>query len=95
MNFFYQSNLSTMPIRLKMRKMPLTIIRPLALIPERLIAQFASDQQFKPLKKACPYDTASHRNSTSLLFQQLEKDNPEVRFSIWSTLEKNGLLMEE
>ena len=41
MNLTFQSHFSTMPVRLKMKKMPLTIIRPLCLCQEKDIRRYA------------------------------------------------------
>ena len=45
MNLTYQAHFATMPVRLRMRKMPLTIIRPLCLIQEHDIKAWAEIQK--------------------------------------------------
>ena len=82
MNLTFQAHFSTMPVRLKMRKMPLTIIRPLCLIPESDI-------------KAYAYETGSHRTDMKQIYEQLEALNPEVRYNIWGALEADNKLTEE
>lgn len=95
MNLYFQGSFSTMPVRLKMRKMPITIIRPLCLEEEKDIKQHAINNNYKKQIKLCPYETDSHRNDICLLFNEVEKMNNEARYSIWNALEKNGKLIEE
>ncbi len=87
MNLFFQSHFSSMPARLEMRKMPLTIIRPLCLIHEADVEAFAQLQHYEQQRKRCPYEHDSHRTTMRHLFELMEQKNPEVRHSIWSALQ--------
>ena len=95
MNLTYQAHFATMPARLKMRKMPLTIIRPLCLIPESDIKTWAEIQGYQKQQKLCPYETNSHRTDIKQLYDALEQMNPEVRYNIWGALEADNKLIEE
>ena len=95
MNLTYQARFATMPARLTMRKMPLTIIRPLCLIPESDIRAYAEQQGYQKQQKLCPYETNSHRTDIKRLYDQLEQMNPEARYSIWGALETENKLIEE
>ena len=95
LNLTYQAHFATMPARLKMRKMPLTIIRPLCLIPEADIKAWADLQGYQKQQKLCPYETNSHRTDIKQLFDALEQMNPEVRYNIWGALEADNKLIEE
>ena len=95
MNLTYQARFATMPARLKMRKMPLTIIRPLCLIPEADIKTYAELQGYQKQQKLCPYETDSHRTDIKQIYEQLEQMNPEARYSIWGALETDNKLIEE
>ena len=95
MNLTYQARFATMPARLTMRKMPLTIIRPLCLIPESDIKAYAELQGYQKQQKLCPYETNSHRTDIKRLYDQLEQMNPEARYSIWGALETENKLIEE
>ena len=95
MNLTYQARFATMPARLKMRKMPLTIIRPLCLIPESDIKTYAELQGYQKQQKLCPYETDSHRTDIKRIYEQLEQMNPEARYSIWGALETENKLIEE
>jgi len=95
MNLTFQAHFATMPVRLRMRKMPLTIIRPLCLIQEADIKAYAELQGYEKQQKLCPYETDSHRTDIKGIYQQLEQMNPEVRYNIWSALEADNKLIED
>ena len=92
MNLTFQGHFSTMPARLSMRKMPLTIIRPLCLCREEDIRQYAELRQYRKLTKLCPYETATNRTSVRQLLGQMEHLNPEARHSLWNAIESANLL---
>ena len=94
MNLTFQGQFSTMPAKLRMKKMPLTIIRPLCLCQEADIQQYAEEQHYEKQLKLCPYEKATNRTTAKTLFQQLEQLNPEVRYSIWHALEQEEKLVE-
>ena len=94
MNLFYQGHFSTMPVRLRMRKMPLTIIRPLCLEHEADIMAYAEQQHYEKQLKRCPNERDTNRTTARRIFEQAEQLNPETRHSIWSALESEGRLTE-
>lgn len=94
MNQIFQGHFSTMPARLKMRKMPITIIRPLCMEEEADIRCYAEQQGYEKQKKLCPYETDSHRSSVAHLFEEIERMAPEARFSMWNALMAEGKLVE-
>lgn len=94
MNQFFQGTFSTMPVKLRMKRMPLTIIRPLCLETEADIAQYAALRQYERQRKLCPYEAASRRAEAKRLFDEVERTSPEARFSFWNALEKEGKLVE-
>ena len=95
MNITFQGRFDTMPASLKMRKMPLTIIRPLCMIEEADIKAYAEMQGYQKQAKLCPYETDSHRTDIKRLFDQMEQINPEARFSIWRALNTENKLIED
>ena len=95
MNLVFQGRFDTMPARLKMRKMPLTIIRPLCLQQEADIARYAELRGYEKPRKICPYESDSHRNDIKRFFAGIEKMNVEARFSIWNALNAEGKLTGE
>lgn len=92
LNQFFQGSFSTMPVVMKMTKMPITIIRPLCLENERDIKEYADLRGYEKQTKLCPYEKASNRTSMRHIFEEIEKNNPEARYSVWHALEKAGKL---
>ena len=95
MNLTFQGRFDTMPARLKMHKMPLTIIRPLCLIEEADIKAYAEMKGYQKQKKICPYETNSYRTDIKRLYDEIEQINPEARYSIWRALNAENKLIEE
>ena len=92
MNLTFQGHFTTMTAKLRMRKMPLTIIRPLCLCQESDIRQYAESHHYEKLLKECPYEHETNRTTASRLLQLMEQLNPEARFSLWAALESEGKL---
>jgi len=95
MNLMFQGRFGTMPALLKMRKMPLSIIRPLCMIDEADVKRYAELAQYQKLIKLCPYEKDTQRANMARLFGNIEKINPEARFSIWKALQQEGKMTEE
>ena len=95
MNLTFQGRFDTMPARLKMKKMPLEIIRPLCMIEEQDIKTYAELQGYQKQQKLCPYETDSHRTDIKRLYDEIEQLNPEARYSIWRALNTDNKLIEE
>ena len=95
MNLVYQGRFGTMPALLRMRKMPLTIIRPLCLVDEKDIARYAELSGYEKQLKHCPYEHETERTTIARLYEEIEQMNPEARFSVWKALEREGKLTEE
>lgn len=87
MNLTLNGNFSTMPPRLKLDKMPLTVIRPLSLIDEADIKSFAELADYHKQVKTCPFERETARNAAAELLSQMEKLNPDVRSSVWAAME--------
>ena len=94
MNLSFHGHFSTMPVKLKLRKMPLTIIRPLCLCKEDDIRIFAEQQAYEKQVKLCPYERTTHRTTAADIFGQMERQNPEARYNIFHALEAAGKLIE-
>ena len=94
MNLTFQGHFSTMPVKLRMRKMPLTIIRPLCLCQEDDIRLYAEQQNYEKQLKQCPYEHDSNRTTAQELFSRMQQLNPEARYSIWNALEAENKLIE-
>ena len=94
MNLTFQGHFSTMPVKLRMRKMPLTIIRPLCLCQEADIRAYAEQQGYEKQLKQCPYEHDTNRTTAAELFTRMQQLNPEARYCIWRALEADKKLVE-
>ena len=94
MNLTFQGHFSTMPVKLRMRKMPLTIIRPLCLCQEADIQAYAEQQGYEKQLKQCPYEHDTNRTTAAELFSRMQQLNPEARYCIWRALEDDKKLVE-
>lgn len=87
LNIFYQGALGTMPPKLKMNKFDMTIIRPMALIPESEIKELEKLRNYPKQRKNCPYEKESSRGKMKDVIKQVESWHPAVRQSIWAAME--------
>lgn len=94
MNLTFQGRFDTMPALLKMRKMPISIIRPLCAMCEADIKRYAELSHYEKQTKLCPYETDSQRTGVKELFSTAEGLNPQARQSIWNALNRDGKLVE-
>ena len=95
MNLSFNGTFATMPALLKMRKMPVTIVRPLCEIEEEDLKKWSKIRQYQPLLKLCPYERDSNRTNVEIVIDALKKLNPEYRYNLWHALEKEGKLVEK
>jgi tRNA(Ile)-lysidine synthase TilS/MesJ len=95
MNLTFQGRFGTMPALLKMKKMPLSIIRPLCMMEEAEIRRYAELRDYKKQIKLCPFEKESQRTGIEQLYKMAEQLNPDVRHSIWNALNTEGKLVED
>ena len=87
MNLIFQGSVATIPPLLQMEKMPIQMIRPLCLIEEKEIQEYAERSGYEKQVKLCPLEKVSNRAEVKRLLAQLEGLNPNVRDSIWGAME--------
>lgn len=86
MNITFQGAFSTMPPKLVMKKFDMTIIRPMCLVHEADLIELAGVRGYKKQLKNCPYESESNRSNMKNILHQLEKMNPEARYSLWGSM---------
>lgn len=87
MNMTFEGSLSTIAPILPLEHYPISLIRPLCLVPEQKIKDFASLAGFQKQKVACPYEQTTNRSSIASVFAEMERLNPEARHSLWHAVE--------
>lgn len=86
MNMTFEGSTGTMPPKLRLKNYGLTIIRPLCLVHEDDIGAAAEKMGFRKQERACPYEDVTKRKAMNDLFRQMEKINPEARYSLWNAM---------
>ena len=87
LNLVYQGSFGTMPPKLKMDKFNMTLIRPLALIPEKEMKEMERIRCYQKQIKNCPHEKDSSRGDAKNLLTDLEKLNPAIRQSLWAAMQ--------
>lgn len=82
MNLTFQGSFSTMPPLLTMNKFEMQLIRPLSLVEEKDLIEFAQLRNFKKQKENCPYEQDSNRTSVQEVLDQMLKLNPHAKSSL-------------
>lgn len=88
MNLLYEGSFHSMSPTMSMRHYPLTLIRPLCLVPGHSIATAAYSMHLARQVKPCPYEDTTRRSSMESLSQTLCSLHPEAAQSMWHALEK-------
>lgn len=86
MNITFEGSFSTMMPKLKMEHYPVSIIRPLCLVKESMIREYAERAGFHKQKAACPFEEVTKRAKMQEVFNELEEINPEARNSMWKAI---------
>ena len=86
MNMIYQGAFATMPPMLQLERMPLQIIRPLCLIDEADLVQYAAMREYRKQEKLCPFEHVSARDKVKGLLAQIKALNPEAPDNIYAAM---------
>ena len=86
MNLFFQGAFATMPPILQMDKMPLQLIRPLCLIDEADIVEYAAMRGYEKQTKLCPFEHVSSREKVKELLEHIKTLNPEAVDSMYGAM---------
>ena len=86
MNLIYQGAFATMPPKLQMEKMPLQIIRPLCLIDEADIKEYAALREYKKQVSLCPFEHVSSREKVKGLLAEIKTLNPEAADTMFGAM---------
>lgn len=88
MNMTFEGSFSSMQPALALKHYPLTIIRPLCLVHESMIREISVAEGFQKQKTLCPYESETQRKQMTDMLADLEKINPEARYSLWRSIVK-------
>lgn len=85
MNMSLKSELAAMPPRLEY-KSDLSIIRPLCLIQEHHIQDFAREMEWVIPAKNCPYEGESRRKEAAVLIEQICEGRDSLKYNMFNSL---------
>lgn len=88
MNMLYEGSFHSMLPSMPMEHYPITMIRPLCLVPESIIGTYAEAEQLVRQVSPCPYEDRTRRSEMERLSQTLCNLHPEARQSMWHALMK-------
>ena len=88
MNLTFQGQFSTMRPMMAMDRFPMTLIRPLCLIREREMEQWAASHGYQKQIKNCPFESASTRFNMKHIVAELEQMNPEFAYTFYRAIER-------
>jgi tRNA(Ile)-lysidine synthase TilS/MesJ len=95
LNLFYQGKVTTMYPRVALFGGKLTIIRPLAYVPEHEIRRYARIAGFPPPPPSCPTGDRSQRAVMRRVLRLVEANNPHVRAHLWRAAKRYRAAVEK
>lgn len=91
LNLLYAGNISTFAPKSYMDRSQITLIRPLIYAPEKYIRSFTKKNNISVMKKVCPIDGNSKRESMKNLLFEFQKDIPTVRANLYGAITRGNL----
>ncbi len=88
LNLFYQGRLETMRPRVEFFDGKLTVIRPLAHVPEKELVRFAAACDFPPAPAPCVTAETSQRALMARILRTVEQTYPKVKINLWRAVER-------
>ncbi len=88
MNLMYEGAFRSMSPAMPMEHYPLSLIRPLCLVPESEIAAVAEAQEWVRQVASCPYEDTTRRTEMERTLGTLTALHAEARQSLWHALEQ-------
>ncbi len=88
MNMIHKGSISSIPPKLNMFENKFDIIRPLLMLSEEQLRNYADIMKFPKEKKDCPFDEQTMRHQTKELMEYLETMNENARKNIYRSMSK-------
>ena len=87
-NMCYHNSISSMPAKLPMFDGRVELIRPLILLTNNEIRQFASIMGFPTERAKCPFEDKTKRRQSGDIIADIEKRFPDARHNIFKSMQK-------
>ncbi|MBK3516551.1 tRNA lysidine(34) synthetase [Carboxylicivirga marina] len=88
MNMAQHANISSIPAQLQMFENKLEVIRPLILLTNAEMKEYARLLNFQSLKKECPYEDHTIRQKARDIVEQMTSINPKARINLYNSMKK-------
>jgi tRNA(Ile)-lysidine synthase TilS/MesJ len=88
MNLSFEGRAETMLPLMRMNHYALSVIRPLCLVREDDIRDFAANEEWEEQITRCPYEDFTQRKKIGDMLENMLSLSPEVRYNIWHSIEK-------
>jgi tRNA(Ile)-lysidine synthase TilS/MesJ len=86
MNMFFSGSMSSMPPALELFSGKIKLIRPLLMLSEEKIAEYAKIRNFPVQKKICPYSGGSQRAKMKAIIDQIKKSDKNAAANIYNSM---------
>lgn len=86
MNMAFQGSICSMPPKLEMDNFDMTLIRPMALLTNQQMVDYAAMNKFPKMKKECPYEEDSYRSNIRAMVSQMAELSPSVRNNMFASM---------
>lgn len=86
MNMIFSGTMSSLPPELEIFSGNIKIIRPLLMLAEEKIAEYAKIRNFPAEKKTCPYSGESQRSKMKHLIEEMKKNHKNALTSIYNSM---------
>jgi tRNA 2-thiocytidine biosynthesis protein TtcA len=87
LNLFYQGRLETMEPKVEFFGGVITLIRPLAYVPEKETVRFAQEAGFPLEQTTCPHALTSRRARMAQLLRQIEAECPQAKVNLFRAVQ--------
>lgn len=91
LSLFYEGRINTFSPVTHLERAGITTIRPMIYVKEKTIKQFAKKQALPIMKKNCEMDGNSQRESMKNLLNELSKDNPKIKDTIFGAIKRSTI----
>lgn len=86
LNIFYGGSISTMMPVQDFFKGAVTVIRPLFMLDEKLIARYAKEMNFPEIKMGCPTEGVSKREKIKKMLNELYRTNRKIKGNVFHAI---------
>ena len=88
MNMVQHANISSIPATLSMFEGKIQVLRPLIMLTNDEMKEYATLQGFPSLKKECPFEDITIRNKAREIINALTEINPKARFNLFNSMSR-------